>query len=140
MATGNLPFGAAEILALRKAGKRPADMVLASLIGPLRGENNPVVIAKPGRSYDWRFLTGLDCLVVSDSRQPRDAVRAIIDALKALPTSYLGLWLADRQNGVNFIVGGVTARPRGLLRHMDAIDRLHLSSIGQAHERGLLCA
>lgn len=134
MDTRNLPYGAAEILALRKTGKRPADMVLVSLIGPLRGENNPVVIAHPGRRYDWRFLSGLECLVVSDSSQPKQAVRAIMDELKGLSTTYLGLWFADRQQGINFIVGGVIARPRGLLRHMSVADRQNFSGIGLRQE------
>lgn len=139
MDTRNLPYGAAEIVALRKAGKRPADMVLVSLVGPLYGESNPVVIAKSGRPYDWRFMAGLECLVVSDSTQPKQAIREIIRDLKSLPVDYLGLWLADRQHGLNFIVGGVIARPRGLLRYMTAADRRNFFGIGQRKER-LQCA
>lgn len=133
------PYGAAEIFAARKKGKRPADLVLLSLIGPLPGENNPVVIAQPGRRYDWRFLTGLECLVVSDSTQPKQAVIEIMDQLKALLPTYLGLWFADRQQGINFIVGGVIARPRGLLRYMTAADRRNFFGIGQRQEH-LQCA
>lgn len=139
MDSNKLPYGAAEILALRKSGKRPADMVLVSLVGPLRGENNSVVLAQPGRRYDWRFLTGLECLVVTDSTQPKQAVREIMGRLKDLPTTYLGLWFADRQQGINFVVGGVIARPRGLLRYMSAADRQIFSGIGQRQEL-LQCA
>lgn len=48
---GSMPYGAQEIADLRAIGKRPADMVLVSLIGPLR-ELNPVVVARPERRYD----------------------------------------------------------------------------------------
>jgi len=129
-----LPYGAAEIVALRSAGKRPADMVLISLVGPLHGETNPVVIAKPGHRYDWRFLSGLECLVVTDSTQPKPAVRELMDQLKALRTDYLGLWVADRQHGINFIIGGVTASPSGLLRYMTTEDSQRFAGIGTRQE------
>ena len=133
------PYGADGILNLRKQGKRPADMVLISLIGPLQGENTPVVIAQTGRRYDWRFLAGLECLIVADSNQPKDAILQITDALKALPAAYLGLWLADQQNGINFIVDGVTARPNGLLRYMSYYDRQHFAGLGLRNKEAL-CA
>lgn len=66
MNTQTIPHGAAEIVALRKAGKRPADLVLVSLVGPLRGEGNPQVIAKASRHYDWRFLVGLEVMLVAN--------------------------------------------------------------------------
>lgn len=128
-----LPYGAAEIVALRTGGKRPADMVLVSLIGPLR-EINPVVIANPSRSYDWRFLVGLSVLVVAKSVTTKADVKRVTDALLALPTHYLGLWLADLQNGMNFIVGGVMARPVGLLRYMTSDDREGFAGIGKPME------
>jgi hypothetical protein len=130
----NLPYGAADILALRNAGKRPADMVLVSLLGPLPSEGNPVLLAQLGRRYDWRFLTGLECLVVADSTLPQQAVRELMGQLKLLAATYLGLWFADRQQGINFIVGGVTARARGLLRYMDEADRQNFAGIGQRQE------
>lgn len=132
--TNRIPYGAAEILAARKAGKRPADLLLLSLIGPLRGENNPVLIAQLGREYDWRVLVGLQVLVVSESTQPSGQVRAITEAIKAARPDYLGVWFADKRNGLNFIVGGVAARPRGLLRHMTQADRQRFATIGQRQE------
>ena len=124
-----LPFGAAEILDLRKAGKRPADMVVVSLIGPLR-EANPVIVASPLRSYDWRFLVDLPVLVVANADTPQTAVRSVLDALKALPTLSLSLWFADHQNGRHLIVDGVSARPSGSFRHMDATDRRNYAGLG----------
>ncbi len=114
-------------------------MVLISLIGPLLGEGNPVVIAQAGRLYDWRFLAGLECLIVAESNLPKDAICQITDALKALPVSYLGLWLANHQNGMNFVVSGVTARPGGLLHRMSSCDRQHFAGLGVRNE-GAICA
>jgi hypothetical protein len=124
-----MPYGGSEIAMNRSAGKRPADMVLVSMIGPL-GEKNPVVVAKPGRSYDWRFLVGLDVLVVADSKTDKPSVRRVLDGLLALPTEYLGVWIADRNNGFNVAWGSVIVRPRGLLRHMFADQRASLSGLG----------
>lgn len=122
MKTG-LPYGAAEIVANRSNGKRPADMVLVSLIGKLP-ESQPVIVAKPGRAYDWRFLVGLDALIVADSTTAKGDVRSVLSALLALPTSYLGLWLADRQSGFNVAWGGLRARSGGLLRHISRSDAI----------------
>ncbi|MDP3537442.1 MAG: hypothetical protein Q8S26_01925 [Azonexus sp.] len=133
-----LPYGAEAIVRLRKQGLRPAEMILVSLIGPLYGEGNPVVIATPGRQYDLRFLAGLECLVVSDSTQPKQVVRDIVEQLKALPTAYLGVWFADSQQGINFIVGGVTSRPHGLYRYMTTEDRQNFAGLG--HQEISRCA
>jgi len=129
MSTPVLPYGAAEILKLRKNGKRPADIVLVSLIGPLR-EVNPVIVANSSRQYDWTSLVDLPVLVVANSDTDKQAVRSVLGAIKALPARSLSLWLADRQNGQHVIVDGVTARPNGLLRHMDAQDRRNYAGIG----------
>lgn len=59
--SGHLPYGAQAIAELRSNRKRPADMVLVSLIGPLH-EINPVVMARPDKRYDWRFLAGLEVI------------------------------------------------------------------------------
>lgn len=130
----NLPYGAAEIITLRKAGKCPADMVLVSLVGALPNEDNPVVLARLGHRYDWRFLTGLECLVVAESKQAPQVVRELMDQLKLLLPVYLGIWFADLQQGINFIVSGVHAHPHGLLRYMTAEDSQNFSGIGQREE------
>lgn len=138
--TSILPYGGQAIANLRQQGKRPADMVLVSLVGPLRGETNPTVIAQLGRAYDWRWLRDLDVLVVAGSQQPKPAVRAVIEGIKAELPAYLGLWIADQQNGIHLIVGHVVARPKGLLRRMDSADHEQYAGIGQTQEGGVLCA
>lgn len=124
-----IPYGATQILEHRKAGKRPADMVLVSLIGPLR-EVNPVIIATSSRAYDWRFLVDLSVLIVANSNTPTTVVRRVIDAIKALPARSLSFWFTDRQNGRHLIIEGVIARPGGAIQYMDAEDRRRYSGIG----------
>ncbi len=99
----DLPYGAREIAKLRSTGKRPADLVLISLVGPLR-ENNPVVIAKPERSYDWRFTVGLSVAVVVTTDTPN--VPGIIKAIEAANPSTLSVWFADKQDGLNISLQG----------------------------------
>ena len=53
-----LPSGASQILALRKSGKRPADMVIVSNVGKLPFDN-PIVTVDGTQEYDWRWLVGL---------------------------------------------------------------------------------
>lgn len=137
--TTKLPYGAQAILNLRLQGLRPADMVLVSFVGPLHGEAHPVVIGRLGREYDWRFLADLDCLVVVDSSQPDEVVRATMKTLQAQPINYLGLWISDRQQGTNYIVGGVIARPHGVLRYMDAETQESFAGLG-LRKRHLVCA
>lgn len=99
-----LPYGAREIVETRTIGKRPADMVLVSLVGPLR-ELNPVVVAKPERCYDWRFLVDLEVLIVVSSAIDKALVARCVKAILAQKPQYLGLWFADRQQGLNIAFG-----------------------------------
>lgn len=99
----DLPYGAREIAELRSAGKRPADLVLVSLVGPLR-ENNPVVIAKPDRSYDWRFVVGLSVAVIVTTDTPN--VPGIVKAIEEVNPATLSVWFADKQDGLNIAMQG----------------------------------
>lgn len=61
-----LPMNAERILAARMKGMRPADMVIVSLVGKVPTEN-PLVLAECGKSYDWRWVRGLDlCIYLAD--------------------------------------------------------------------------
>lgn len=126
MSTQSLPYGAAEIVALRTAGKRPADMLLISMIGPLR-ETNPVVIAQPSRSYDWRFVVDLQALVVVTTDTPHLA--GIIKAIDAAAPASLSVWFADRQDGVNVLFDGYSPRTK-TGRRMDVAQRATLAGLG----------
>jgi hypothetical protein len=92
----DLPYGAREIAELRSTGQRPVDLVLISFIGPLR-ESNPVIVAQPSRSYDWRFLVGLHVAAVVKTDTPN--VASIVKAVEAAKPATLAIWFADKQDG-----------------------------------------
>lgn len=122
----SLPYGAAEIVALRSAGKRPADTVTVSTIGPLR-ERGPLVIAQPSRSYDWRFLVGLDVLLVTNAGVA--GIREVARAIDHAAPASLMLWLADAQDGAIVQIAGW--RPTTKTgRHMDLSQRADLAGLG----------
>ena len=127
MTTPALPYNGAQILELRKQGKRPADMLLVSLIGWL-GSPNPCVLAHADRAYDWRFLSGLDVLLVADSKINSQQVKATVDAILAQRPEYLGLWIADRQEGAHIAWGSFRPKTAAFRRmsHYDKQGFLHL--------------
>lgn len=124
-----IPYGASEIIALRSKGKRPADMVLVSLVGPLR-EVNPVVIARPERSYDWRFLTGLEVMVVAAMNVPSEQIARVRNSILGVSPAYLGIWFADLQNGLTLAFGGWHPKAKAC-RVMGFADRLALKGLGK---------
>lgn len=99
----DLAYGAREIAELRSTGKRPADLILISFIGPLR-EPNPVIVAKPGRAYDWRVLLGLSVALVVTTDTPNLA--GIVKAIESANPASLSVWFADRQDGLNINIKG----------------------------------
>ena len=121
-----LPYGAAEILSLRQSGKRPADMVLVSMIGPLR-EMNPVVIAKPERSYDWRFLSGLSVLIVVTTQTEK--LSGLLQAIEDMKPDGLCVWFADQQDGVNVLIDGWKPKSK-TGRRMDLAQRVRYAGLG----------
>lgn len=128
--TARLPYGGQTIADLRSQRKRPAEMVLVSLIGPLR-ESNPVVIARPERTYDWRFLVGLEVLLVTALRVPAEQTNRVKLALLDVQPDYLGVWFVDAQDGVNVAFG--SWRPKSkTCRMMGAAERRNLAGIGEA--------
>lgn len=133
-----IPYGAQEILNLRKSGKRPADMVLISLNSQL-SEDNPVIIAKPHLAYDWSFLVDLECLIVANSKSSKDTVRRIIHDLLKIQIAYLGLWFADKQNGVHLAWGSYRPTSKAM-QLMGIHDRRTFAGLGMRQERGFLCA
>lgn len=124
----HLPYGAAEIVALRSTGKRPADMLLISLIGPLR-ETNPVIVAQPSRSYDWRFLVALPTLIVASTDTPNLA--GIVKAIDAAAPSSLSVWFADRQDGINVLFDGCRPQTKAG-RRMGVVQRVKLAGLGSS--------
>lgn len=127
--TAQLPYGAAEIVALRIAGKKPADMLLISLVGPLR-ETNPVIIAQPSRSYDWRFVVALPVLIVATTETPH--IAGIVKAIDTVDPATMSVWFADQQDGVNVLVDGLRLRTKAS-RQMGLQQRLNLAGLGAEH-------
>lgn len=77
-----------RIIAARANGMKPADMVLIGLADKMQ-TNNPAVYAKPGLSYDWRWVRKLDvCLYVNDAD---DWSSIATDIAKQHP-AYFALW------------------------------------------------
>lgn len=129
--SARLPYGAREIAALRSAGQRPSDLILVSLIGPLR-ESNPVVIAKADLTYDWRFLIGLSVAVVATTETPY--MPLIVQAIEAAAPRSMAVWFADQQDGHNLIVQSRRASTK-FGRRMGVIQRIAWAGLGTNTQR-----
>lgn len=90
-----LPDGAQPILETRLKGYRPADMVIVSMTGPVETVN-PIVHAKQGNPYDWRWVRGLDvCLYIDmDEDWP-----VMLKQIALHRPEYLSLWCPAAQWG-----------------------------------------
>lgn len=122
----DLPYGAREIAELRSTGKRPADLVLVSFVGQLR-EQNPVIVAKPGRAYDWRVLLGLSVALVVTTNTPNLA--GIVKVIEAANPVSLSVWFADRQDGLNISIRGYRPDTRAG-RRMGICQRVSWAGLG----------
>lgn len=127
--TPQLPYGGREIAEIRAKRQKPADMVLVSLIGPLK-ELNPIVIAKPDRRYDWRFLTGLEVMIVASMSIPAEQINRAKNALLAINPDYLGVWFSDLQNGMTVAFGSWTPTTK-TCRMFGAADRRNMAGVGR---------
>lgn len=124
-----LPYGGREIAELRSNRQRPADMVLVSLIGPLY-ELNPIVIANPEKAYNWRFLSGLEVLIVANASMDKAQVKSVVGSVAAFSPEYLGLWLSDKQEGVHIAFGSYCPLSKAA-RWMSPYDRKTFKGIGR---------
>lgn len=95
-----LPYGAKPILDARLQGKRPADLVIVSLVGPL-DEVNPVVLANPDREYDWRWMRGLKACVFA---KPGVRFAPTVIGIGRFAPEWLGLWDVESHEGADCIV------------------------------------
>lgn len=98
---GMMPSGAMPILKARKQGKRPAEMVLVSMVGDLPEEANPYVIAAQDIAYDWGWIKGLTvCFWVS----PKGYIaKHVLECFKASP-SEVYLWDCENKRGYDIHV------------------------------------
>jgi hypothetical protein len=91
----NLPTGAAEIVKLRRAGRRPAEMIIVSTIGPI-DEPNHQVLADKNEKYTWSWVKGIEIMVYADSPA---GMRGMLDEILTHRPAKLGLWDAIRGRG-----------------------------------------
>ncbi|WP_116312808.1 hypothetical protein [Cupriavidus taiwanensis] len=80
-------------------GQRPADLLIVSLVGPV-DEQNPVIVAQPGKEYDWRFMLGLKACVFA-----RLGVRftPVVLQIAAQWPEWLAVWDVDAKEGADCI-------------------------------------
>ena len=128
--TRPLPYGGQAIADLRAIRKRPADMVLVSLIGPLR-EINPVVTPRPEKLYDWRFLAGLEVMVIADMKIEQALIVQTLEAIERVVPDYLGAWFTDKQDGSNVLIEGYKPHSKAM-RRMELIQRTGYAGLGSA--------
>ncbi len=88
-----LPTGAKPIVDARIAGKRPADLLIVSLVGRLPAEVNPVVQAD---GDDWRFIEGLKVCVFA---RPGTPFREVCKRIAYCGPAWLGLWDVENREG-----------------------------------------
>lgn len=93
-----IPRFAEPILKARKAGMRPAELVIVA--DGVRGlqwqHTNPVVAIDPevrAKAYDWRFLAGLEVEVVTDGPDRRG--QALAWEIAKVRPDYLRVRFAD---------------------------------------------
>lgn len=99
--TEGLPYGALPILKARQAGKRPADLILISMVGVLPNELNPIVQVEHTKTYGWGWLRGLQvCFWTTPATY---LARHIINASNARP-SKMYLWDYANEKGFDLFV------------------------------------
>jgi hypothetical protein len=90
-----LPNGAEAVLAARKRGLKPNEMLIVSLVGKVN-ESNHVIYANQGAEYDWRWLRGLKaCLYINQ----KSNWRPVIEAMVRQRPEWLGLYNVDQFKG-----------------------------------------
>lgn len=95
-----IPLGGQRIADARLAKKRPADMVIVSLVGVL-DELNPIIVLNTERKveYEWWFLHNLKVMVYT-SRVVKNW-RGVLEAIAKCKPSYLGVWDVENQEGAD---------------------------------------
>lgn len=95
-----LPYGARPIVEARRAGQKPSDLVIVSLVGALPDEVNPVVQAT-ANAYDWRFMRGLQACIFA---RPGQAITRLARAIGCHSPAWLAVWDVENGEGADAIV------------------------------------
>jgi hypothetical protein len=89
--------GAERIAAARKAGKKPADMVIVSMCG-LLDERNPQVLVNWKDDYEWWWVRGLQIAVHTKAGAPW---KKTLMAIAAHRPAKLLVWDVERHQGAD---------------------------------------
>lgn len=90
-----IPAGAREIVNARRAGMKPADLVIVSLVGKLN-ELNPIIYANPEAQYDWGWARGLQlCIFLRAGVAWKETALTVARADPA----WLAVWDVDQFQG-----------------------------------------
>jgi hypothetical protein len=95
-----IPFGGSEILKARVAGKRPAEMVIFSLVGPIPGIENPVTwvgIHQDIHRLELGYLADLDVEVATSTKVP---FARLLEAIRAVEAHANGVFCWWRDVGM----------------------------------------
>lgn len=90
-----IPNGAQEIIAVRKKGMKPAELIIVSLIGKL-DELNHTIYANPGANYDWRWSVGLKIVLFT---KPGVDCKPILKAIARSKPEWLAIYDVDQFKG-----------------------------------------
>ena len=91
-----IPNGADAVIAARKKGFKPSEMLIISLIGKLQ-ELNHTIYVNPDCEYDWRWLVGLKACIFTKSSINS---KAILKAVAQSNPEWLGMYQIDTFKGL----------------------------------------
>lgn len=89
------PNGSQEVIAARKRGLKPAEMLIVSTVGKVN-ESNHMIFVNSQAEYDWRWAVGLDLCVFVDQRTKW---RELVTSIAKCRPHWLGLYNVDQFKG-----------------------------------------
>ena len=111
-----IPNGAEAVIAARKKGFKPSEMLIISLVGKLQ-ELNHTIYAEPSCTYDWRWLVGLKACIFTKSNVNS---KAILKAIAMCNPEWLGMYYLDQFKGLEVAYVPLAEdieKPRSQWRH-----------------------
>lgn len=97
MTSMTVASGAKPIVDARMKGKRPAELIVVSLVGKTE-ESNHTVYCRPDAPYDWRWVAGLQLCIYANLRTPWRQIA--MDIARRKP-QWLGLWDVEAFEGTD---------------------------------------
>ncbi len=106
-----IPKGAERILQARRNGKKPSDLIIISMVGPLPNELNPVVQVDAKKDYDWQWAKDL---IVCFWTDPKNYSSKQILACAKLKPKRILLWNCAQEKGYEI---GALPRVDSIVNH-----------------------